>query len=448
VSDDKDDLEASDWLSSQFAATEQVPKQPAGQPVAPPQTAAPVFGTSPAQIVPTPSAPPPATAPAGPPLAGHAAPPPLAPTTPAAATPSAPPPAQNSAGGFNWGLRPGGAADADSPSVAPPQAAAPPPLVPPPLVQPPLVQPPASEPTTPYVPPAPEPTQPLSWGEFAATQNPPTPPPAADGQPTQAYTVQPWDSTPSASLPAAAVAHDDYHDQHHEPTSAIDSLFGDHQFQDYEEVGVLKTVQTPPITGSRASAREPRAPLATSQKALMGVAVGLIGVLMLIGLFFIGEHLGAASAATPSSSTTPGSTTTPTPAGSGGPASPGVQQWSALQGGECIQPFSSAWAVTFTVVTCSDNHDAQMVFKGKLSDADNTGYPTTSQLQTELTALCSAPTAINYTAAASVTDLQVSFSYPPSASRWIAGDRTYYCFVDRASGGALPGDLSVPGGSN
>jgi hypothetical protein len=138
------------------------------------------------------------------------------------------------------------------------------------------------------------------------------------------------------------------------------------------------------------------------------------------------------------------STTTATPAGTGGPATPGVQQWTALQGGECIQPFSTSWALTFTVVACTSDHDAEMVFKGSLPDTSDTKYPSAADFQKEITPLCSASTAINYAAAVSVTDLQISFSYPPNTARWLAGDRTYYCFVDRVSGGNLPGDLAVP----
>jgi hypothetical protein len=412
VSDGKDELDGSDWLTSQFTPTEEVPTRTRRQPVAPPPNAEPVFGT------------PPVVSP--PPTSAGAASPPVA--TPVASAPTA-----NAAGGFNWGLRPHGGSDAPS---APPPAPTP---TPPPA--------PIATPT-----PASELTQPMSWADFAATQAPLTqspaaPPPAATtvDQPTQAYTVAPWHP---AQAGAAASAVSDYRDQHDEPTSAIDSLFGDHQFQEYEEVGVLKGAQAPILPGSRAEAREPRAPLATSQKALMGIAGGLIGVLVLIGLFFLGERLGAASAASPTSSSTSGAKSTPTSAGSGGPAAPGVQPWTALQGGECIQPFTSAWAVSFTVVNCTSDHDAQMVFKGRLSSSDNPGYPTTSQFQTELTQLCSAPTAINYKAAAAVTDLQVSFSYPPTAQSWIDGDRTYYCFVDRVSGGTLPGDLSVPTSGN
>ncbi|HEY5230560.1 MAG TPA: septum formation family protein, partial [Galbitalea sp.] len=327
--------------------------------------------------------------------------------------------------------------------VMPPPAA--PPLVMPPPAAPALVSPPTepyvAPPTQPYVS---EPTKPLSWDEFASTQQPLVPgvPPAE--QPTEAYTVQPWQpaaaSSPVAPATAALPA------EPGEPTSAIDSLFGDHQFQDYEEVGVLQTIQVSPTSTmpGEPELRAPREPLPTSQKALMGAAAGLIAVLILIGSFFLGEHLGSAAAATPAAKRSSGPSSIPTSAGTGGPVAPGVQPWTALQGGECIQPFSSAWAVTFTVVSCTADHDAQMVFKGKLPDTSATKYPTAAEFQQEITPLCSDSTAINYTAAAAVTDLQVSYSYPPTTASWLAGNRTYYCFIDRVSGGNLPGDLSVP----
>jgi hypothetical protein len=439
VSDENDDVDGSDWLSSQFNPTEQVPKQQSPQqheipPQAPPQASAPVLPTQvfPTQVFPAQVSPPAASAPAAPVVP---------PSAPAAPTPAATP------GGFDWGLRPGGA---DSAPTQPPSV----PLFSPP----PLVQPPSAPPTAPYVPNAyasnagvpieDEATQPLSWDEFAASQQAPAQseqvaparlPPAFDGQATEAYTVQPWQPVglpTSSTVPATAL------DENHEPTSAIDSLFSDHQFQPYEEVGVLKTVQSIPAAAVGDSPRAPRAPLSTSQKVLMAVAGGLIGILILIGMFFLGQQLGTAQAEAPSA-TSAGSTNVPTPDGAGGPAAPGIQQWSALQGGECIQPFSSVWTATFTVVECTSDHDAEMVFKGKLPDSAEAPYPTTPQFQTELTGLCSAPTAINYAVAKAVTDLQVSFSYPPSDSKWLSGDRTYYCFVDRQSGGSLPGDLSV-----
>jgi hypothetical protein len=257
-------------------------------------------------------------------------------------------------------------------------------------------------------------------------------------QPTEAYTVQPWQ--PAATSPGQP---EQRPADPLDPTSAIDSLFGDHKFQDYEEVGVLKTIQVPPPPAEvEPELREPREPLARSQKVLMSVAGALIAVLILVGLYFLGQHLGAAAAA-PVAKDTSTAPATPTPAGTGGPVAPGVQQWTALQGGECIQPFSSAWAITFTVVACTADHDAEMVFKGTLPANSEAKYPSATAFQKELTPLCSASTAINYSVAATVTDLQVSFSYPPNTASWLKGDRTYYCFVDRVSGGNLPGDLAV-----
>jgi hypothetical protein len=253
--------------------------------------------------------------------------------------------------------------------------------------------------------------------------------------------VQPWQPAATTS----PVQPDQHPAEPGDPTSAIDSLFGDHKFQDYEEVGVLKTIQVPPAAAVvEPELREPREPLARSQKVLMGVAGALIAALILVGLYFFGQHLGAAAALAPTAAGTSTASATPTPAGTGGPAAPGVQQWTALQGGECIQPFSSAWALTFTVVACTADHDAEMVFKGTLPASNEAKYPSATTFQKELTPLCSASTAINYSTAASVTDLQVSFSYPPNTASWLKGDRTYYCFVDRVSGGNLPGDLAVP----
>jgi hypothetical protein len=410
---EKDDEDGSDWLSSQFDPTQQVPAQP----VQPP----------PAAVVP----------PAAPPTTPY-----VPQQAPAPAAPAAAAPAPTADGGFNWGLRPGATVD------QPPATPAAPPVVPPPLVPP----------TQPYVP---EPTQPLSWDEFASTQQAQqTAPVAPAEQPTEAYTVQPWQpaavSSPAAPVMTPQWDHpteatsvyptDPTSDQPADPTSAIDSLFGDHQFQAYEEVGVLGAIQVPPASTapSEPELAAPREPLPTTQKVLMGVAAGLIAALILVGLFFLGEHLGSATPSTTASKGTDAPSATPTPAGTGGPAAPGVRQWATLQGGECIQPFTSAWALNFTVVSCTADHDAEMVFKGTLPDTSEAKYPTPSEFQKEITPLCSDSTAINYAVAGTVTDLQISYSYPPNTASWLSGNRTYYCFVDRVSGGNLPGDLSVP----
>jgi Septum formation len=504
-----DDEDGSDWLSNQFDATEQVPAQPvvpahvtppaAKPPVVPapaaPSVAAPFpfkLGGSakptepvtPTPVAPTPVAPTPVAPTPVAPTAPTVTPPPTATdVAPVASTPSIPSASTpNAGGGFAWGLKPGGAVD-QPPAIAGPPVAVPPAVAAPPVAAPPVAAPPAAAPpvappalvippprthaapptepsvappaepsvappTEPYVAPptepyVSEPTQPLSWDEFASTQQQSTPPPTPTSaeQPTEAYTVPAW--MPAATSPADPAQHPvDATD----PTSAIDSLFGEHKFQEYDELGVRGTIQVPPVaTVVEPDLRLPHEPLSGTQRVLMAVAGGLVAALILVGLFFLGQHLGTAAAIAPiPKATGAASSATPTPAGTGGPAAPGVQKWTALQGGECIQPFSSAWAITFTVVACTADHDAEMVFKGTLPETAEAKYPSATAFQTELTPLCSAPTSINYAAAASVTDLQVSFSYPPNTASWLKGDRTYYCFVDRVSGGNLPGDLAVP----
>jgi hypothetical protein len=57
--------------------------------------------------------------------------------------------------------------------------------------------------------------------------------------------------------------------------------------------------------------------------------------------------------------------------------------------------------------------------------------------------LCSLPSVLNFGQANATTDIQVSSSFPVDAAAWATGDRTYFCFVERASGESLPGDLRV-----
>jgi hypothetical protein len=300
-------------------------------------------------------------------------------------------------------------------------------------------------------------------------------------QPTAAYTVQPWEpgaasadplatqpisstelfgselfATPvfgASTLPPADPDLDAVAEQpavQGDPTSALDSLFADNKFEEYEELGVLQTISPPPTSlDAHQAALAPRAliehaPITSTQRTLMFVAAGLIAVIALVALFFLGQRLGSTSSvqAIPPVSTAK-ATTAPTVAPVNGLAPPGVQPFAALQGGECVQPFTTAWAATYTVVDCATGHSGQLVFKGTLPDAASAAYPTGAQFQTEITPLCSAPTAINYAAAKAVTDLQISFSYPATAQAWDGGARTYYCFVNRSGGGGLPGDLAV-----
>jgi hypothetical protein len=361
--------------------------------------------------------------------------------------------------GFSWNLRPSAAEPPPPALVEPPRPA---------LVEPPPTQPLAAVdiPTQAIErPPAPAPAEaPPVWDPFATQSGPIAQPPVSSVDlPTETYTVEPWMPAPPPApaaepletvayvppVPSIPFQHAAQHPAHadpHDPTSAIDSLFGDHQFQEYEEVGLLPIIPT--TTGAAddryyAAPVVERAPLSSTQKALLWAAGGLVAALALVLLFMLGTKLGAASA-TSATSTAPSVAATAKPTTTAnGLAAPGVQLWSALKGGECIQPFTSAWAATFTVVDCSAPHDAQAIVKGSLTDASGAAYPTGAQFSQKIMPLCSARTALNYSAAAKDDDIQLSFTYPPNQDAWSSGDRTYYCFVSRESGGNLPGDLAV-----
>jgi hypothetical protein len=172
-------------------------------------------------------------------------------------------------------------------------------------------------------------------------------------------------------------------------------------------------------------------------------AVGLLAVLAFVALFFIGTQVGAARTIVATKPVASAPATPSAPAPTVGAASPGVHPWTALNGGECFQPFTSAWTTSFTVVDCASAHAAQLVLKGALPDAAAAPYPSATALKAEITPLCTAPTALNYATAGTVSDVQLSLSYPPNRADWAHGDRTFYCFASRSSGAALSGSLAV-----
>ncbi|WP_213815361.1 septum formation family protein [Glaciihabitans sp. dw_435] len=235
-----------------------------------------------------------------------------------------------------------------------------------------------------------------------------------------------------------------------ENTSAIDSLFGEGHFVEYEDQSLL-----PSIAPLVAPLREPKKILQTppggglshSQKVLLWVAGVLVAVLAIIALFLLGTRIGQrAEVAAP----TPTPTSTPTPTAApadGAPAvAPGIYGWQALAGGECLQPFTSVWAETFTVVDCTTDHTGQLIARGQLPDASGAAYPGAPALQASIAKTCSTPTVLNFEALQTVADTQVTASFPPTEESWNSGDRWYYCFVSRKGGGLLPGDLKVAAG--
>ena len=302
------------------------------------------------------------------------------------------------AAGFNWGLRPGNGAQE--------------PLVEPPV--PPEAEPPADEP---------EATQLI---------------PEAEPAPAPVAPLAPLPESPAPPEPA-------------EPTSAIDALFGETQFKEYE-AGVLDPGESPFV--ARAVPLEPGSPgesagpagVSRTQKVLLSVVGGLVAVLALIALFFVGTRLPALLGPAPAVSiSTPSPTPTPTSTAKlVGPVAAGIHPWTALLGGECLDPYTSPWAEKFTVVDCSQPHPAQLVFRGTFDTATDPSYPGVEKLQAQIGLLCAAPGVINLAAAGAYNDIQVQGSYAVDEAQWAEGEHDYFCFMSRVSRQPLTGSIAVP----
>lgn len=399
----------------------------------------------------------------------------------------------NPPGGFNWGF--GGApkkpdADAEDAAVAAPAAPPPPPPLiapetkypatppppvsapsaaapPPPAAAPPLAAPP---PVAPPAAPWDQPTQAYDYRAPAASPAPPpaepaTPGPAAWEQPTQAYDyrqpavpppassiydqlTQPYafDSSISGAtevLGGAPVGLPELRDEGaHSPQqgSAIDSLFGESQFKEYEDTAL-------PAEGFGALAsgrpREPREPLTRIQRMLVIAIGGLLVALALLAVFMIGTRspgiLPQPEAKPPVVEETKEPVPAPPPVG---PVAAGTYAWNELLGTECLDPFDSAWDEEFTVVDCAAPHAAQLVYRGIFADEAFAPYPEASELQARINLLCTTPTSINYAAAGALSDIAVSASYPASAEQWDAGEREYFCFLTRSTAEPLAVSLA------
>lgn len=452
---------------------------------------------------PPPGFPPPAQPPAAQPPAGSPWPPspPAWPAPPSASLPPATPPAEPTppseptASPFPWELAPGGdpvlppqGAPATPPQPAQPNWDQPPPLVPPvlPPTAPPAAPPPGPTSGTPSPfpwevaasggPPPHEPApldQAFDGGPQFAAEPPPAPmpwetarlpevaPESADAPafwepaPTQAMDQSSWMDPaptqlilpPTESFGAAAAATEllgASPDPANAPASALDALFGESRFREYE-AGADESEN--PFARKPAESGESPGGVGTAQKVLLWVAGGLVGVIALVALYLIGTRLpdllGAEPVATTSASPSPSPTPTVLPVG---PVAPGTYAWDELLGGECLDPFESPWSEEFTVVDCAAPHPAQMVFRGEfvLADPANEAYPGDAALQSQLALLCSAPGVIDLAAAGQYADAQFQASFPATEQQWDEGDRAYYCFVSRSSGEPLTGSVAVP----
>jgi hypothetical protein len=335
------------------------------------------------------------------------------------------------------------------------------PVAPPALIPPADPVPPAVPPALPPVEPPPPPAAP-DWDTptVASPVIPGAPYPPADPPPTVAFpesqVVRQEFPGFSASLDPALEGATELFDaqpvglpvpQDEGPEgSAIDDLFGESAFRDYADEPLVAAPLRPSNTVAVIE-RAPKAaaePIPRVQKILMSVAGGLVAALALVALFLVGTRIAQntpAPAVLPSPSATASSAPGPLAIG---PLAPGEYQWDELLGGECLSPFESAWQDRYTVVPCTQDHQGQLVARGEFPDDSTVAYPGVDELQTRMPLICSAPTVIDYAAAAGASDIQIAASFPADDGEWLEGNRTYYCFASRTGGATLAASIAVP----
>lgn len=348
---------------------------------------------------------------------------------------------------FSWNLPPKKPEDAEAASSQPPAF----PPTQPPIAAPPPAWPPAAQAPPPQAPPLQAP--PPQWPAAQRTA-PPTPRPNYEDVPTQAIAYDPFatqaypfDGALSGAtevLGAQPVGLPELRDESRRPgqATAIDSLFGENQFKEYDPSAFPSEGLTA-LASSRP--REPREPLGTTQKVLLAVGASLVAALALVGLFIAGTKLPAMFPP----EVKPAAVQTLAPAVPAqpvavGPVAPGATAWDDLLGTECLDPFVSAWQQEYTVVDCAAPHAAQMVFHGYFTDEAWAPYPGLTELGSRINLLCTAPTTVNYAVASQFADIQIAASYAATEDEWNAGERDYYCFVSRSSGEPLTVSVANP----
>ncbi|MFS0729248.1 septum formation family protein [Curtobacterium sp. 1P10AnD] len=299
------------------------------------------------------------------------------------------------------------------------------------------------------------------------------------------------DSGPAATAGPAAgplrpedIDQSEWTDRETSDTSAIKDLFGTAAVDQLGTTGYdphdTGTAMMPAVRSSPSAApaaRAPETPPPSQQgiinqqfaklqgegtrgkQLLIGGAVVLIVVLLVLVFLFakwimgntVADHLvpptasptAAAQSAAPSSTPSAEAEQAQTPATAlqfaTTPAAPGEHEWTDLAGGECLSPFTNAWAQTFTVVDCSTPHAAQLTARLPVQ-AD--AYPGADALSAQAAEQCQTSAALDTAAAASVGDVQVQGAYAPDESTWQQGDRFISCFVTRSSGQELTGSLA------
>ena len=265
-------------------------------------------------------------------------------------------------------------------------------------------------------------------------------------------------------------------------TSALDDIFGETQFRDYDAppdpadggAAVTTVLGTSGVPGSSgawpgsdslsdaavqdgsealtvavARIRSRPAGMSRLQVVLLWVGGSLVAVLALVALFLIGTRVPDLLGPAPAVLTTPSPTPTPTPTPTEkpvGPVAAGEHAWDELLGGECLEPYTGPWAENFTVVDCGSDHAAQLVVRGTFDGGDDPQalYPGPDTLQAQINLLCTAPNVIDYPAAGKYSDVQFAASYAATPQEWAGGQHDYFCFVSRSSGEPITGTLAIP----
>lgn len=229
--------------------------------------------------------------------------------------------------------------------------------------------------------------------------------------------------------------------------TGIDALFQPGQFRDFEATAVLPSEPRPAGATAVRPART-RPSLTSGQRSLLWAAGVLVAILVLIALFAIGRRLPAMfTASQPVETSTPTPTPTPEPVDpAAGPQAPGEYAWDQLRGGECLEPYESAWQEDYTVVDCGAPHAAQLVVRGTIPEEAAPGgtYPGFEQLAGQMNLLCTDPAVIDYRAAREYDDIVVEGAHAVTPEEWDEGSRDYFCFLKRSSGEPLTGTLAVP----
>ena len=312
-------------------------------------------------------------------------------------------------------------------------------------------------------------TSPFNWGLGSASAPAPAAP-FVPPVPAALIPSVPPKSAPPFGSPIAERRPEPYFtsdsDSDADPASPIDALFGETQFREYEGeplVGSVPTGLSPFATASTGAAgaidpasahpsetptaAPPRAPLpqfSKNQKVPFWVAGGVIALLVCAVMFALGTKISVAPAPVAATkSATPKVTPSPTPTSDpSGQAAVGVRLWSALRGGECIDPYTNPFQLKYTVVDCAAPHSAQMVFRSTFPGEAAAAYPGLDALQSQINLLCTAPRVIDLATAGTYSDIQFQASFAATTEEWTKGQHDYFCFVNRSGGQPITGTVA------